>query len=85
MNQVLKDSETLLDLFEHDGWKLFQEEIQNQFTVLKDNTYLECNTNDEYQVRRGILDTFNQILAYETTIKAVHESLVEADDDSQNI
>ena len=85
MNQALKDSETLLDLFEHEGWSLFIEENQNLFNQLRDNLYLECNTDQEYQQRRGTLTILNQVLSYENTVKLIHEQLVGGDDGSQDL
>jgi len=85
MNQELKDSEILLDLFEHDGWKLFIDENQKLFDVLRDNMYIECDSNDLFQQRRGTLGMLNQILVYEVTIKAIHEQLVGGDNDSEDL
>ena len=82
---ILKDSETLLDLFEHEGWSLFMSENQTKFDTLRDNLYLECNTNDLYQQRRGMLEVLHQTLTYETVIKSVHEELMEGDNGSQDL
>lgn len=69
-----QEMETLLDLFEHDGWKIFIEEKERLLKSLKENAYAECNTNDEWQQRRGIIVTLNSLVTYADTIKYVMEN-----------
>ena len=65
--------ELLLDLFEHDGWKLFIEEKENLLSSLKENAYVECGDNDAWQQRRGIIATLAGVTSYEASIKFVME------------
>ena len=71
--------EQLLDLFEHDGWKLFIEEKSNLLDSLKENADNNCPTNDMWQYNRGIVATLRSITSYEASIKFVMEQ--EAQDD----
>ena len=84
MNEALQKSELLLDLFEHDGWTLFVDEFEDLSKRLKENCFLECNTNDEYQQRRGSLAVLSRIISYEDTVKRIHEEM-EAGDDSEDL
>ena len=73
MQQTQQELETLLDLFEHDGWKLFVEERENLYKSLKENAHHDCNTNNEWQVRRGALLALEGLIAFEGTTKFVYE------------
>ena len=75
--------ETLLDLFEHEGWKLFIEEQGNTLESLKETAYADCDTNDVWQQRRGIIATLTGITSYEATIKYVIEQDAQEDDYEQ--
>ena len=65
--------ETLLDLFNHEGWKIFIDDQETLSKGLKEGAYLECNTNEEWQFRRGALTLLDRVLAYENTTKYVME------------
>ena len=67
--EVQKQLETLIDLFQHDGWKLFIEDFEKFRGSLNNNSYLECDTNDQWQQRRGSLVMLDQILSYQQTIE----------------
>ena len=68
-----RQMEALLDLFEHEGWKLFIEEKEVLLTALKENAYVECHDNESWQQRRGIIATLAGITSYEASIKFVME------------
>ena len=81
MNQQdQKIMETLLDLFNHEGWKIFIEDQELIQKNLKDNAYVVCNTNDEWQQHRGALVTLDRILTFEQTTKYVVENQDESDE-----
>lgn len=82
--QDQKEMETLLDLFEHEGWTIFIDEIEKQLNSLKENAHIECETNDNWQLRRGCVGILSQIVSYENTIKYVAEQSG-GEDDSQDI
>lgn len=81
--EVQHQMETLLDLFEHEGWKLFIEEKQALLDSLKENAYAECDTNDVWQQRRGIIATLAGITSYEASIKYVMEQDAQEEDYEQ--
>ena len=68
-----KELETLLDLFEHDGWKLFIDEHEERLKNLKENAHINCPTNDTWQFNRGMLAFLEGLISYETSIKFVME------------
>ena len=72
-----QELEILLDLFEHDGWKIFIEEREGVYKALKENAHHDCNTNDEWQVRRGALLALEGLIAFEGTTKFVYEQAEE--------
>lgn len=69
--EITKEMETLLDLFNHEGWKIFIDEQEVLSKGLKEAAYLDCETNDVWQFRRGALSLLDRILSYENTIKLV--------------
>ena len=72
-DKTQQELETLLDLFEHEGWNLFIEEKESLVNSLKQQAHLECNTNDEWQQRRGIIATLENIMSFETVTKFIYE------------
>lgn len=84
-NQTKQELETLLDLFEHDGWKLFIEDNERLNTSLKENAYLDCNTNDEWQQRRGAITILSSLVSFESTTKFIYEQSQEDSDALQDL
>lgn len=78
--QDQKTMETLLDLFNHEGWTIFIDDQDKISKYLKEQAYRECNTNDEWQQRRGALVTLDRIISYADTIKYVYEHKDDDDD-----
>ena len=76
MDQELqKYYETLLDLFAHEGWKLFVEDIQENADLLKD--IMTVKDEQGFWYRRGQLEAVSRILSYESTIKDSYEDFLE--------
>lgn len=69
--QEQKTMETLLDLFQHDGWTIFIDELDNQLKQLKEHAYIECDSNEQWQQRRGLITVLSQVVSYENTIKII--------------
>lgn len=65
--------ETLLDLFSHEGWQLFIKEKEELVASLKEGAYAQCDTNDVWQQRRGMIATLAGITSYEASIRFVME------------
>lgn len=78
-DRTQQELETLLDLFEHDGWKIFIDEKEDLHKALKEQAYLECNTNDEWQQRRGMIATLDGIVSYENVVKFIIEQREQED------
>jgi len=55
--QQQQEMDLLIDLFNHDGWKLFIEEKEILLNTLKENAYVECHDNDQWQrrLRAGVI------------------------------
>lgn len=68
-----QQQETLLSLFEHDGWKLFIGEKEDFYKYLKENAHYECPDNDTWQQRRGALATLEMLISFEGTTKVVYD------------
>ena len=66
-----REIETLLDLFEHDGWKLFIKEKEGILESLKQNATNNCPTNDTWQFNRGMVALLEGLISYETSIRFV--------------
>ena len=73
--ELQKYYETLLDLFAHEGWKLFVEDIQDNADFL--NNILTIKDEQDFWYRRGQLEAALRILAYESTIKDSYDDFVE--------
>ena len=63
--------ENLLDLFTHDGWKQFIEDISDNKEILEDITTIP--DEKQFWFRRGQLEAIHRILSYESTIKDSYE------------
>jgi len=67
----------LFSTFTSRGWKIFIEEVTAQFNTLQETSYLTCNTNDEWQKQRGIIQSLKSVMNYETSVKAQYDSVLE--------
>lgn len=80
-DRTQQELETLLSLFEHDGWKLFIEEEEVLSKYLKENAHLDCDSNDKWQQRRGAIVALGGILSFEATTKFIYEQSMQEDED----
>ena len=78
--QTQEQLEILLDLFEHDGWKMFIEEKEELYKSLKENAHHSCPDNDLWQQYRGGLFALEGIMAFEGTTKFIYEQNQEDSD-----
>jgi hypothetical protein len=65
--------ESLLNLFTTDGWKKFQEDMDNSLKTLNDTQSI--NTAEEFWLRKGQVQTLSFIVNYENAAKAAYEDL----------
>ena len=75
--ELQKYYESLLDLFTHEGWKQFIEDIGDNSSLLNDITTIK--DEKDFWYRRGQLEATQRILAYETAIKNSYEDEVRVD------
>ena len=73
--ELQKYYETLLDLFAHEGWKLFVEDIQDNADFL--NNILTIKDEQDFWYRRGQLEATGRLLSYESTIKDSYDDFLE--------
>lgn len=82
MNKLEQErQETLLDLFEHDGWKIAMKELEESTDYLKEHAHWICKTNDEWQFHRGTISANEGLLAFERLTKSVSEQINQEDID----
>ena len=63
--------ENLLDLFTHNGWRQFIEDIEGNAEMLRD--IMTIKDEQGFWYRRGQLEAVQRILSYEETIKDSYE------------
>ena len=74
--------ETMLDLYQHKGWELLQEQLQARVDSLKEQAYQVCDTNEKWQYARGQITTYSEILCMKGVTEASYDNLVEEADAS---
>lgn len=67
--QEQQRQETLLSLFEHDGWKIVISELEENIEYLKNNAHYNCVTNDQWQYHKGQLIASENFAAFENIIR----------------
>lgn len=70
-----KEYESLVDMFESDGWKLFISEIAESEEGLTRAAPDNCGTNEAWQYTRGRIHQLRSISGYETLIKVTQEQV----------
>lgn len=63
--------EKLLDLFTHDGWKLFIEDAEGSKALINDLSTIK--DEQTFWQRRGQLEFIQRVLSFEDTIKDSYE------------
>lgn len=71
--QVQKQFEALFEMFSSDGWKIFQEEVENQLKSFTESAPDVCSTNDLWQYTRGQIHKLRQIKGYQMFVEAQFE------------
>ena len=65
----------LLELFNSKAWKTFNEDISLMYEALLESSPTACETNDQWQYRRGQLEILNYINNYEVLMINASEEL----------
>ena len=74
-----KRTETLINLFEDEGWKIFIDEQEELLAYAKENAHRECVTNDEWQFRKGVITLLERVVSFETVVRAVQDQAEQED------
>lgn len=78
LEAILEEVNTFLDLFEHEGWKLFMKQNKEQLALEKDQAHLFCDTSDKWHFHRGGIFRLEGLLALETMVEHTHAQVIEA-------
>ena len=74
MDYETEIEDSILDMFTTDGWKHWRSELEKEVEILEKQAVYECETNEQWQIRRGIILTLKQILSKETIILLSRQS-----------
>ena len=58
--------DNLLEMFSQEGWNDYIEDLNKMNKALIQNASIDCETNDQWQYRRGQLEILNYILNFES-------------------
>lgn len=65
----------LLEMFNSDAWKTFNGDISSMYESLLGSSPTACDTNDQWQFRRGQLEILNYINNYEVLMSNASKEL----------
>lgn len=65
--------ENYFDLFLTKGWKQFAEYTEEVLKASVETAPDYCETNDQWQIRRGQIDILKQVVGFETFIRESHK------------
>lgn len=74
--ELQKYYENLLELFNTEGWKQFQEDISDNMEILQDITTIP--DEKQFWFRRGQIEAVSRILSYEQAIINSYEDFENA-------
>jgi len=74
--ELIKYYENLLELFNTEGWKQFQEDISDNMEILQDITTIP--DEKQFWFRRGQIEAVSRILSYEQAIINSYEDFENA-------
>jgi len=70
-----------LKLFETQGWKFFQDDLLKQLEMAINSAPTSCGTNDEWQQRRGNIESLRYVSNWELLIREQFKNM-EADNEA---
>jgi len=76
-----EEYEVYADLFENEGWKLFQTTVADAEEQMTKAAVDSAPMNDQWQFLRGQLTQLRSIAAFETFIKLTFEQAEEGEDE----
>ena len=68
--------EDLTEMFATKGWQIFVDQHAGELDRLRDNAYLDCDSNDAWQERRGEIKKLITIVFYENLIRNNYDNVV---------
>jgi len=76
--------EKLLDLFSHEGWEIFQSDVEGNLMSFHKNVF-SLNTGKDFFKYKGAVEALMFIRNYEKTIKSNYEQLQQEEDEDDDI
>lgn len=73
----------LREMFNSQGWKIYQEDAEQDLKTFVESAPDACQTADQWQYYRGIIAQLRATVGYETYIKAVEKQAEEEDLDAE--
>lgn len=70
----VKYYESLVMMFQSEGWKNFMKEYQTVFDTTLQQAPYTALTNDQWQYDRGYMAALRNVLGFESYIKAILEN-----------
>lgn len=74
-----KKFNALREMFNSEGWKYFQEEVEESLKTSVETAPDSCGTEAEWQFRRGEIFKLRQIKGYQTYIEVSEQYMEEED------
>jgi hypothetical protein len=68
---------TYFDLFSSSGWKQYVQDVRDNRVMMSD--VLTVKDGDDLFYRKGVLETLDRILNFESAIEAAHEEARDAE------
>jgi hypothetical protein len=68
---------TYFDLFSSSGWKQYVQDVRDNRVMMSD--VLTVKDGDDLFYRKGVLETLDRILNFESAIEAAHEEAKDAE------
>lgn len=77
-----KDYNSLVDMFESDGWKLYISEVEETEESATRGAVNTADTNDAWQFLRGWISCSRSTLGYENFVRLSYEEEQREEDDA---
>lgn len=75
--ELQKYYEALLEMFSSEGWKYYVEDQEAALNSLRETANRDCVTSESWHERRGAINKLEQLINYETAVRATFENIEE--------
>jgi hypothetical protein len=82
--EALKEYEALLEMFDTEGWRIFQREAEDSLRVLTEQAPMDCITNEQWQLRRGEIQKLKQIAGFQQFTKESYDLLTNEPEETED-